>query len=336
MFIAEVASRLQREIEALISSIEVEDSFKALIRYPLKESGRPLSSPVESCIPMLPLLVCNSICGKYEQALPVTAAVGFLQTAGDIFDDIEDDDLEKSTSLTHSRPEAINIATVLLLLSQLALTKLKEANVDSDTAISIIEEASKYGITACHGQHLDIGLKDIPNLSEENYLKTISSKSASQIECACRIGAMLATKDDEIINIYALFGHNLGMASQLANDIHGITKAKKGKSDIAKRAITLPVIYALANAQGEERNILDLVYEKKKTVSDLIESNVIELLFNIGAIHYTIVTMEVYRQKALSVLKKLGKFGVNTEELTDLLQSLKSEDGARQNKARKH
>ena len=55
---------------------------------------------------------------------------------------------------------------------------------------------------------------------------------------------LLATENQQLINKFAELGSNLGISSQIANDIQGITRG----NDITKRKITLPVIYALLSA----------------------------------------------------------------------------------------
>ncbi len=88
------------------------------------------------------------------------------------------------------------------------------------------------------------------------YLKIADMKSASTVECACRVGAILATADQTLIDKFSIFGHNLGMTAQIANDILGITRER----DILERKITLPVIYALTQTGNEARKQLEDVF----------------------------------------------------------------------------
>ena len=88
-----------------------------------------------------------------------------------------------------------------------------------------------------------------------------------------------------------MFGHNLGMAAQITNDIQGITRG----SDIQKHKITLPVIYALTQVDGEARNQLERTFCKQfELVFD--PTQIRNLLFRTGAIHYAIIKMELYKQ----------------------------------------
>jgi octaprenyl-diphosphate synthase len=140
-------------------------------------------------------------------------------------------------------------------------------------------------------------------------------KSASTIECACHIGALLGTENQELIDSFTLFGHNLGMASQIANDIHGIILG----SDIVKQRVTLPVVYALAHTNGEAHDQLELAFSKP-CESLPGTTQIRDLLFGSGAIYYTAIKMEFYKQLALYILRNLGKAGANIERLKSFLE----------------
>jgi octaprenyl-diphosphate synthase len=112
-----------------------------------------------------------------------------------------------------------------------------------------------------------------------------------------------------------MFGYNLGMASQIANDIQGITRGR----DILKRKITLPVIYALSQADGEARHQLELTFSKQSE-SAPSPAQTRDLLFNTGAIHYATIKMELYKQQALDILSKAEGAGANVERLRLFLE----------------
>jgi geranylgeranyl pyrophosphate synthase len=132
------------------------------------------------------------------------------------------------------------------------------------------------------------------------YLKIIGMKSASQIECACHVGALLATDNQELIDLFTMFGHNLGMAAQITNDIQGVIHG----SDITKHNITLPVIYALTQADDEVRNQLELDFgSPSELVPDTAQIR--NLLFSIGAMHYATIKLEFYRQRAHDSLSQV-------------------------------
>jgi geranylgeranyl pyrophosphate synthase len=152
------------------------------------------------------------------------------------------------------------------------------------------------------------------SISEDFYLKIAEMKSASQIECACYAGARLAGAKPELLDKFSRFGHNLGMAAQITNDIRGIVQGK----DITNRKITLPVLYAISQTRGVIRDQLTVSF--RKTSAPLSDTQISEIIFNTGAVHYSTIRMEGYRQESRSALSELENSGVITEHLKVFLE----------------
>ena len=105
------------------------------------------------------------------------------------------------------------------------------------------------------------------------------------------------------------------MAAQITNDIQGITRG----NDILKHQITLPIIYALNQTDGEVRNQLETTFlVPSKPVHDI--DKVRDMLFRTGAIHYSILKMEYYSQQALEILSQAEASGAKVERLKLLLK----------------
>ena len=311
------AEKLRCEIEALLAPLSDVASLYDLVKEPLAKAGRGLAT---ECArnrpwPLLPLIVCEAISGHCEHVLPVAGALQCLMAAGDVFDDIEDADSSESLATRYGLAVATNVATTLLILAERAMSKLIVRGVADCDVVRVIDAISSYYITACAGQHLDLSLCLEMAVSEDAYLRITGMKSASQIQCACHIGALLAAANQELINTFAVFGYNLGMAAQITNDIHGVTHG----NDILKRKITLPVIYALAQTNGEIRNQLELAFGKPfEPVPD--PTQIRDLLLHCGAIHYTTIKMEFYKQRALDNLSEAERAGASVERLKLFLE----------------
>lgn len=311
------AKLLRDEIEAVLDPLsDVADLFD-LIKEPLSQARRGLAveSTHDRPWPLLPLIVCEAVCQCYEHALPAVVAIQLLKAAGDVFDDIEDADSSESLSAKYGLAVATNVATTLLSLAEKSITRLKGRGVADSIIVRVMDVLNSFCTTACVGQHLDLSLSSQIAVSEDVYLRVIDMKSASPIECACHIGALLANANQELIDKFSTFGHNLGMASQIANDIQGITQG----SDILKRKITLPVIYALTQADGKARNQLKIIFgQRSGSVPNSIQIR--DLLFRIGAIHYATTKMEFYKQQALTILSEAEMIGVGVERLKLFLE----------------
>ncbi len=95
-------------------------------------------------------------------------------------------------------------------------------------------------------------------LSEEEYLEVIRRKTAVLFEAACRVSAVLAAAAPEKESALAVYGLNLGMAFQIADDLFDYTLGthQLGKTvgaDLREGKMTLPLIQGLQRAGAAER-----------------------------------------------------------------------------------
>jgi octaprenyl-diphosphate synthase len=306
------AELLREEIEVLLVPLSETTGLRNLVKEALVGARRGLDIEIAYVQPwpLLSLMVCEAICGHYKHALPAAAALQLLVAAGDVFDDIEDADSSESLTARYGSALATNAATTLLILAEKAITRLKGGGIEDCIVVRVMDTINSFYTTACVGQHLDLSFASEMTISEDIYLKVISMKSASQVECACHTGALLANANQELGDLFATLGHNLGMASQITNDIQGITRG----SDILRHRITLPVIYALTQANPGVHNKLEATFGKQsKCTPDPTEIK--DLLFRTGAVHYATVKMEFYRQQALDILSEAERAGVSIERL---------------------
>jgi geranylgeranyl pyrophosphate synthase len=305
------AGLLHEEIEKVLASLSGTGGFLAEIKEAVTNTSRGISANNGQDMPwsLLPLMVCEAVGGASERALPAAAAVVFFKAAADVFDDIEDADTPDSLSSKYGAAVATNVATALLFVAEKALLRLKGRGVDNSDVLRCIDVINSYYLSACAGQHLDI-VSSRGSLSEERYLKIIELKTALQMQCACHIGALLGKGNNEMIDIFSDAGRCLGMAAQIANDIHGVTEG----NDIIAQKISLPAIYALVNSNGPGRGMLEALFVKNNdevTRADEIK----EMLFQTGAIQYAIIKMETYRQECLQRLMEARRMGAHVEYL---------------------
>lgn len=264
--------------------------------------------------PLLPMMVCKSVSGYADRASPASVAVLFLMAAADVFDDIEDQDSTDSLVSTYGFPQAVNVATTLLILAEQSILRLVQKGICCETVVNVAQRLNSHYTTACLGQHRDLVYNHSRTISEDDYLSIASMKSGAQAECACNIGALLADADDSVTGIFAQFGQDLGVAGQIANDIKGIIDLR----DIKNKIITLPVIYALSQTGGELNKIMDRTcLHPEVSVQEC--SAIKDLLLDTGAVHYSLIKMELYIEKAKDSLLQLESQGVNIALINDML-----------------
>ncbi len=101
-------------------------------------------------------------------------------------------------------------------------------------------------------------------VTEADYMELIDRKTASLFSACARLGAVCANADDETEQRLGEYAWNLGIAFQLVDDILDFTSREKilGKpvgNDLREGKVTLPLIYALEDADREERTMVETV-----------------------------------------------------------------------------
>jgi octaprenyl-diphosphate synthase len=102
------------------------------------------------------------------------------------------------------------------------------------------------------------------DVSEADYMELVDRKTASLFSACARFGAVTGGADENTETRLGEFAWNLGIAFQLIDDLLDFTAREKvlGKptgSDLREGKITLPLIYALEYASGDERQLVSHV-----------------------------------------------------------------------------
>jgi geranylgeranyl pyrophosphate synthase len=162
--------------------------------------------------------------------------------------------------------------------------------------------------------------------SEEAYFRRIYEKTASMFVLATRAAAVLSGSDQTRIDCASLYGHQLGMAFQIVDDILDFTgdQATVGKpvgSDLRQGIITLPAIY-FQNQYPEDGRIQAVIdtglsgEDLLKLIKDIREGN---------AIIRAKQTSDIFIEKALTALKQLPE-NKERKALEDLALYVSSRD----------
>jgi geranylgeranyl diphosphate synthase type I len=82
------------------------------------------------------------------------------------------------------------------------------------------------------------------------------------------MGAMLGTRDQETINRLRDFGHAIGVAFQVRDDLLGVwaSTAELGKTpagDVYRRKKSLPILHALEHARLQDQESLRKIYQQE-------------------------------------------------------------------------
>lgn len=207
--------------------------------------------------PMLVLLAGGCMGDVQPNHHQLAAIIEFIHTATLLHDDVVDEsDLRRGRATANA--SFGNAASVLVgdfLYSRsfqmmVAQQRLDIMDLLADTTNQIAE-----------GEVLQLLHVRNPDVNEAAYLKVIERKTAVLFAAATRLGAMANDADATTCDALQHYGHQLGLAFQIADDVLDYTadEAALGKhagDDLAEGKATLPVIHALQHCEANTRETL--------------------------------------------------------------------------------
>lgn len=235
--------------------------------------------------PSICILICTSLAGTLEMALPPSISVELVHNFSLIHDDIEDNDKvrrHKPTLWTvWGIPKAIITGNSILVLGNKVLNEmLSNGSSKNDLYKSQMVLTESY-LKMMEGQFLDISFEKEKKISEEKYLKMISLKTGALIECSVILGAIAskANLNSKTYNEFSYFGKNIGLLFQIRDDLLGVWGTDKtGKpvgADIKRKKKSLPIILTLNSSNISASNKVSQIMLKEslnqKDVHDVMD-----------------------------------------------------------------
>jgi octaprenyl-diphosphate synthase len=161
---------------------------------------------------------------------------------------------------------------------------------------------------------------DALSYTEQEYFRLCACKTASLISAACEMGAV--TGDEQYREPLARYGHHMGMAFQIADDLLDYTETaavtgKPSGHDLREHKVTLPLIAALREMPEKERGAVESFFADPDPKDDEIEQ-VVELVRAHGGLDYAHRCAEEYGERAAEALNALP-VGEATEALADAI-----------------
>ena len=233
------------------------------------------------------MIVSARLCGyqgDYDKTLSVVFE--YLHAATLLHDDLVD-----GAEVRRGNPAAHLIwgNSVIVLVGDFLLAR--SLSIAAKTGqVPIIEAISRTTAQMSEGEiHQLLHKRDL-TLDEEQYMEVIRRKTACLIETACRVGALLARAPEARVHALSRYGHNLGYAFQLVDDLLDYTadEALLGKAigtDLREGKLTLPLIFALAQASTKDREKMESIIRKEEIDETDFEMT-LEIVAKYGGIAY--------------------------------------------------
>ncbi|MHB8126641.1 MAG: polyprenyl synthetase family protein [Desulfitobacteriaceae bacterium] len=238
-----------------------------------------------------------------DKLLPVAMALELIHMATLVHDDVVDASMTRRGRPT-VKAQWGNIVAVhtgdYLLAKSLELI----AKIDHPEVSRILAEVS---IEMCQGEIQQIKSSFDTQQSLKQYYYRIKRKTALLIQASCRLGGIISGAPKRQVWALGAYGHALGMAFQIVDDILDITAeaSELGKpigGDLRQGIMTLPVIIALKLSLKREK-LYELLSKEDKTDPEV--DLAISLIKESGAINESMRWVDLYVNKAKGYLEDL-------------------------------
>ena len=228
------------------------------MRYSLFAGGKRLR-------PILCLAAAEACRGRVSNALPLACALECIHTYSLVHDDLpsmDNDDYRRGRPTCHKvfgDGIAVLAGDALLTIAFEIVSRSKPAP-RYDMSILLREIAVAAGSQKLiAGQVADLEAEG--RKVKRDQLRFIhENKTAAILKSSIRLGAMSANADAKKLRAVTQFGHGLGLAFQVIDDILDVTQSSEilGKSagkDIAAKKATYPAVIGLEKSRAEARRL---------------------------------------------------------------------------------
>jgi len=235
--------------------------------------------------PLLTLL-CGRICGYADGDVlhKMAAMIEYIHTATLLHDDVVD---ESGMRRGRQTANAVfgNAASVLVgdFIYTRAFQMMLHGN--SLRLMQIMADCTNQVSEGEVLQLLNIGNS---NLTEKDYLQVIEAKTAALFEASARVAAIVSNATTEQEAALVTYAVKLGTAFQIIDDILDYSGAPEtlGKNvgdDLLEGKVTLPLIYLLQNAKGDNLDSIKNAINQPKSAD--IQS-IIDIVTSSQALKY--------------------------------------------------
>ncbi len=226
--------------------------------------GYSLNTPGKRVRAALVLAAYRSVGGVSPAIAAVAAAVETVHTYSLVHDDLpcmDDDDLRRGRPTTHRAydvPTATRVGYLLVPVAALVLTQAaRDLVLPSATlgtmARELFESGGIEGMVG--GQWLDLEAEH-KTLDHDGLIAVHRGKTGALIRAACMLGGMAAEAAPPALDALAHYGHEIGLAFQIADDVLDVTatSAQLGKTagrDAALAKSTYVSVLGVERARSE-------------------------------------------------------------------------------------
>lgn len=207
--------------------------------------------------PILHLLCARALNYTGQHHITLAAVIEFIHTSTLLHDDVVDaSDMRRGKKTANNiwgNEASVLVGDFLYSRSFQMMVDVRDMRVMDilANATNVIAEGEVLQLLNCHE----------PDITEDDYLQVIRSKTAKLFESAAQLGAVISQQSQEYETAVSNYGMHLGTAFQIVDDAldYGTSSEDIGKNigdDLMEGKPTLPLIYALRLSSPEQQTIL--------------------------------------------------------------------------------
>ena len=263
--IGRVREPVQHALRAAVETLD-DERMRLIASYQLgwcDRDGAPIALGAGKAIrSTLAVVSAEAGGGATADGLPAAAAVELVHNFSLLHDDVMDRDLERRHRPTgwavFGEGQAILAGNAMLTR---AVETLFRDGGNGQRALPCLLAATQRLIS---GQSDDLYFEGAPHIALDDVLRMEAGKTAALLACAASIGAVAVGAPDGVVAALRDYGHELGMAFQLIDDILGINgdpeiTGKSASSDVRAGKRSAPVVAALTAGTDASRRLGDLL-----------------------------------------------------------------------------
>lgn len=243
------------------------------------------------------LLLANRIGDRpHPRAVTLAALVELVHLATLVHDDAVDHSVLRrgmpTVNALWNHQTAIIIGDFLYSRSVQELTSLGR--------VDLLAVLSRAANEMSVGELRQLVSCDALRFTENDYYRLIASKTASLMSAACEMGAVAG--DANFGGVLASYGHDLGMAFQIADDLLDYTETaavtgKPSGQDLREHKMTLPLIAAMQSMSGPALRDVETFFADPEPSDDGIQ-HIIGLVRDHGGIEYALQRARDFGERA--------------------------------------
>ena len=227
-----------------------------ILRYVVRQKGKQLR-------PSLVFLVAKVYGAVGPRSFRGATLVELMHTATLVHDDVVDESAVRRSMFSINALWKNKIAVLVgdYMLSRVLLLAVESGDHD---LLKIVSSAVR---AMSEGELLQIEKARRLDIDESIYYDIIQKKTASLMASCCAVGAASVGAPEHEVRRAEAFGNALGMAFQIQDDLLDYQaygeSGKPSGIDVREQKMTLPLIYALRQADsGTKRQLMRIVRRK--------------------------------------------------------------------------